>query len=153
MLDRCIQFINLFKREALRLEDAEVDKEDTAKATGSPNKKHLRSETGWCVIHHVGGCVANRPVEDPVAGDAAGDGLSTEAERKVLALNMISWVSLEMDETTYHHDPSNWTPRDCEEEDVEADKGNEDLVCNFRVGSDADNSDYKLADCHTNRPE
>ena len=71
----------------------------------------------------------------PVGRGGHGEGLGADLEREDLAGN----------------DPSDWTPRAGEEEDVDAHEGDQRLVCDHRIWQCcADASDDKLTDTHPN---
>lgn len=136
--DLGVEFVDLLERKALGLVDGKVDESAANQTESTPDEEHLGSQIGvtWSRVYHVGSGVGNGPVEKPVGGRGHGEGLGTCFEREELS----------------GHDPRHWTPRGGEEENVDAHKGDEDLVGDERglPGGGTDDGDNQLADAHTN---
>jgi hypothetical protein len=82
MFDLGIHLVDLFQGQAFGFEDAEVDEEDTAETASSPDEENLCFEP-CCIrafVHEIRGGISDRPIEEPVACNGAGNGLCAESE-------------------------------------------------------------------------
>ena len=91
-----IQVINFLESKPFRLIDKEGNENHTAEAAGTPNEEDLDSQTSRSRsrVDEIRCRVAESPVEEPIGGDRACDGLGSELKWENLADN----------------DPPHWTP-------------------------------------------
>ena len=88
MIYAFIQLVDLLQCKAFCLEDAEVYEDGAEEAASTPDKEDfgLKACGARPFVNKIRCCVADSPVEQPVASDGAGDGFCAEAEGKVLGL-------------------------------------------------------------------
>lgn len=131
-----VKLVDLFERETRGFVDEEVGEDTGAGAGGGPNEEHLGAETGvtWAGLDEVGGRVTDTKVPKPVGGDAKREGLGTDGEGEDFTAD----------------DPSGRAPGGSEAGDVDADKGDEDLLARgvgLADGGTGDGDD-QFADSH-----
>jgi len=139
LADGVVELINLLKRETLGLIYEHVDEYHTNEAATSPDEEYLHTQVGvtWSGINHVWSSITDSEVKEPVGGGGDGQSFSTNLEGEQLSGN----------------DPSDRSPRAGKEEDIEADKGNEDLVGDKGCSGNTDDGDDELTDAHTDGTE
>ena len=88
MIYALIQLVDLLQCKAFCLEDAEVYEDGAEEAASTPDKEHfgLKACGTRPLVDKIRRCVADGPVEQPIASDGAGDGFGAEAEGEVLGL-------------------------------------------------------------------
>ena len=88
MIYALIQLVDLLQCKAFCLEDAEVYEDGAEEAASTPDKEHFGFKACGTrpFINKIRRCVADGPVEQPIASDGACDRLCAEAEGKVLSL-------------------------------------------------------------------
>lgn len=134
-----IELINLLERKTLSLIDASIHEKRTDKAEPAPDEEHLglQVRVSGSAVHHVRGSVGDGPVEEPVGCGRDGETLCAGLEGEEFA----------------GYDPGDGAPGGGEEEDVDADEGDEDFVCDGGGGGCADDGDDQLGDAHADGTE
>lgn len=84
-----VQFIDLFKRQALGFRNEEVGEDETAETSGSPDEEHLRAQSGISrsLLDQIRGCITDSPVPEPVGSSRHGHSLGTDT------LESSDWLS------------------------------------------------------------
>lgn len=137
--DLGVELINLFQGKTLGLVDTGVNEDGADEAEATPDEEHLGLKVGvtGTTVHHVGGGVGDGPVEQPVGSGGDGKTLGTSLEGEQFTSN----------------DPGDRTPGAGKEEDVDADKGDEDLVGDVVINGGTDDGDDQLRHTHANGTE
>lgn len=153
-----VHLVDILEGESLGLVDHGPDEGDADEAAAAPHEEYLGLQVGVAraVVDHVGGCVTDGEVEEPVGGRGHGQTFGTDLER--VDLTGDNWFRLvkERDGREGFSEkltPCDGAPRGGEEENVDADEGDENLVGSVGENSDTDNGHDELTHTHADGAE